>query len=81
MAVVTPIPTPPTVAGVSEDVSGTSSAGSGAISGAPVVIDVRDLGVRYSLRFTKKTTLRQSLAAMFRRDNKPTEFWALQEVN
>ena len=49
-------------------------------SGAPVVIDVRNLGVRYSLRFTKKTTLRQSLANLFRRDERPTEFWALRNV-
>jgi ABC-2 type transport system ATP-binding protein len=46
-----------------------------------LVIDVRDLGVKYSLRFTKKTTLRQSLAQMFRRDDRPTEFWALRDVS
>ena len=33
----------------------------------------RDLGVRYSLRFTRKTTLRQSLARMLRRDDRPTD--------
>ena len=48
---------------------------------APVVIDVRNLGVRYSLRFTKKTTLRQSFANMLRRDDRPTDFWALREVS
>jgi homopolymeric O-antigen transport system ATP-binding protein len=47
---------------------------------APVVIDVRDLGVRYSLRFTKKTTLRQSFVNLLRRDDRPTDFWALREV-
>ena len=46
----------------------------------PVVIDVRDLGVRYSLRFTKKTTLRQSFANLLRRDDRPTDFWALKGV-
>jgi ABC-2 type transport system ATP-binding protein len=46
----------------------------------PTVIDVRDLGVKYSLRFTKKTTLRESIAQMLRRDDRPTEFWALQNV-
>jgi ABC-2 type transport system ATP-binding protein len=49
-------------------------------SGAPVVIDVRDVGVRYSLRFTKKTTLRQSFVNLLRRDDRPTDFWALREV-
>ena len=44
------------------------------------VIDVRDLGVRYSLRFTKKTTLRQSFTNLFRRDDRPTDFWALENV-
>jgi ABC-type polysaccharide/polyol phosphate transport system ATPase subunit len=48
---------------------------------APVVIDVRNLGVKYSLRFTKKTTLRQSMANLFRRDGGPTEFWALRNVD
>jgi ABC-2 type transport system ATP-binding protein len=47
----------------------------------PTVIDVRDLGVKYSLRFTKKTTLRESIAQLFRRDDKPTEFWALRNVS
>ena len=46
----------------------------------PVVIDVRNIGVKYSLRFTKKTTLRQSIAQLLRRDDRPTEFWALQQV-
>ena len=47
---------------------------------APVAIDVRDLGVQYSLRFTKKTTLQRSFVNLFRRDNRPTEFWALRDV-
>ena len=46
-----------------------------------LVIDVRNLGVRYSLRFTRKTTLRQSLAQMVRREDRPTEFWALRDVS
>jgi ABC-2 type transport system ATP-binding protein len=45
-----------------------------------MVIDVRNLGVRYSLRFTRKTTLRESIAKMLKRDDKPTDFWALQHV-
>ena len=43
-------------------------------------IEVRDLGVRYSLRFTKKTTLRESFTNMFRRDEGPSHFWALRNV-
>jgi ABC-2 type transport system ATP-binding protein len=44
------------------------------------VIGVRGLGVKYSLRFTRKTTLRQSVANMLRRDDRPTDFWALRNV-
>ena len=47
---------------------------------SPLAIDATDLGVRYSLRFTKKTTLRQSLGQMFSRDvSEP--FWALRNVS
>jgi len=44
-------------------------------------IEVRDLGVRYSLRFTKKTTVRESFTNMFRRDEGPSHFWALRNVS
>lgn len=43
-------------------------------------IDANGLGVRYSLRFTKKTTLRQSLGQMFSRDL-AEPFWALRDVS
>jgi ABC-type polysaccharide/polyol phosphate transport system ATPase subunit len=43
-------------------------------------IEVRDLGVRYSLRFTRKTTVRESFTNMFRRTEGPSEFWALRNV-
>ena len=47
---------------------------------APVAIDVRNLGVRYSLRFTRKTTFQRSFINLFRRE--PADaFWALREVN
>lgn len=47
---------------------------------SPLAIDALDLGVRYSLRFTKKTTLRQSLGQIFTREE--TEpFWALRNVS
>ena len=46
---------------------------------APVAIDVRGLGVQYSLRFTRKTTLHRSFINLFRRE--PADaFWALRDV-
>jgi ABC-2 type transport system ATP-binding protein len=44
-------------------------------------IDVHDLGVRYNLRFTRKTTFRQSFSGLLRRGEGAKEFWALQDVN
>ncbi len=45
-------------------------------------IDVRGLGIRYNLRFTKKTTLRQSFAHLARRgEPREREFWALRDVS
>ena len=44
-------------------------------------ISVKDVGVRYSLRFTRKTTLRQSLTQRFRSDNGESHFWALRDVS
>src|SRR5262245_6076917 len=51
------------------------------VPSGPVVIDVRGLGVKYSLRFTRKTTLRETLMQYLRRTDKPTDFWALQDVS
>jgi len=47
---------------------------------SPHAIDAMDLGVRYSLRFTKKTTIRQSLGQMFTRET-AEPFWALRNVS
>ena len=47
---------------------------------ADFAIDVVDLGVRYSLKFTRKTTVRQSFTQLLRRNDGPTHFWALREV-
>ena len=47
---------------------------------SPHAIDAMDIGVRYSLRFTKKTTLRQSLGQMLSRDT-AEPFWALRNVS
>jgi ABC-type polysaccharide/polyol phosphate transport system ATPase subunit len=49
--------------------------------GPEYAIDVADLGVRYSLRFTKKTTLRQSFIKLANRDKGPRDFWALRDVS
>ena len=43
-------------------------------------IAVDDLGVRYNLRFTRKSTLRQSFANIVTR-KPPERFWALRHVN
>lgn len=47
---------------------------------APWAINVRDLGVEYSLRFTKKTTVRQSFANLLRPGSGEKAFWALRDV-
>ena len=47
---------------------------------AEYAIDVQGLGVRYNLRLTRKTTLRQSLATIARRGEGERTFWALQDV-
>jgi ABC-2 type transport system ATP-binding protein len=44
-------------------------------------IDAHGLGVRYNLRFTRKTTVRQSFAQMAKRRTGPTHFWALRDVS
>jgi ABC-2 type transport system ATP-binding protein len=46
----------------------------------PLAIRAADVGVRYSLRFTKKTTIRQSMGQILSRE--PMEsFWALRDVS
>lgn len=47
----------------------------------PSVITVRDLGIRYSLRLTKKNTLRSTFINMFRKKDGPRDFWALRNVD
>ncbi len=48
---------------------------------SPRAIEVTNLGIKYSLRFTKKTTLRGTLGKMARREGGETEFWALRDVS
>jgi ABC-type polysaccharide/polyol phosphate transport system ATPase subunit len=61
-----------------------SSATSGAIDPAgsgDLAVDVRDLGIRYDLRLTRRTTLKSSLASVFGSGRAaPTHFWALRHV-
>jgi ABC-type polysaccharide/polyol phosphate transport system ATPase subunit len=59
----------------------TAAAEPDARAGDPA-IDVRNLGIRYNLRLTRKTTLKSSLPSFFRRgDDTPRHFWALRHVN
>jgi ABC-2 type transport system ATP-binding protein len=44
-------------------------------------IDVRDLGVRYNLRFTRKNTLFRTFTSLARRDGGERHFWALRDVS
>ena len=45
-------------------------------------VEIRDLGIRYDLRLTKRTTLKGSLAGMLRRSDGPeNHFWALRHLN
>jgi ABC-type polysaccharide/polyol phosphate transport system ATPase subunit len=46
-----------------------------------VAIDVHDLGVRYSLRFTRKTTIRESFTRALRRESGERSFWALRHLD
>ncbi len=43
-------------------------------------IDCVDLGIRYNLRLTRKTTVRESFRNAARRSAGPTHFWALRNV-
>jgi len=47
---------------------------------APWAIDVQGVGVEYNLRFTQKTTLRQTFTNMFGGEG-PAKFWALRDVS
>jgi ABC-type polysaccharide/polyol phosphate transport system ATPase subunit len=52
--------------------------------GAPALpaVEIRDLGIRYDLRLTKRTTLKGSLAGMLRRGGgRDNHFWALRHLS
>jgi ABC-type polysaccharide/polyol phosphate transport system ATPase subunit len=49
---------------------------------AETAVEISDLGIRYDLRLTKRTTLKGSLAGMFRRnEGMENHFWALRHFN
>lgn len=47
----------------------------------PVAIDARDLGVRFNLRFTRRTKMRTTFTNLFRQRSGESSFWALREVS
>ena len=49
--------------------------------GGPIAIDARDLGVRYSLRFTRKTRMRTTFTNLLRPRSGESAFWALREAS
>jgi ABC-type polysaccharide/polyol phosphate transport system ATPase subunit len=51
-------------------------------STSALAVEITDLGIRYDLRLTKRTTLKGSLAGMLRRgDGRENHFWALRHIN
>jgi ABC-2 type transport system ATP-binding protein len=55
---------------------------SASASTAQPAVQLRDLGIRYDLRLTKRTTLKGSLAGMFRHnEGRENHFWALRHLN
>jgi ABC-type polysaccharide/polyol phosphate transport system ATPase subunit len=55
---------------------------SASTSTAQPAVQLRDLGIRYDLRLTKRTTLKGSLAGMFRHnEGRENHFWALRHLN
>jgi ABC-2 type transport system ATP-binding protein len=52
-----------------------------AASTSDLAMQVRNLGVQYNLRFTKKTRVRTTFQNMLGRGRNETHFWALQNVS
>ena len=46
-----------------------------------VALDVDNLGVKYSLQFTKKTTMRTTFSRLTKRSKGDKSFWALKDVS
>lgn len=49
--------------------------------GLEPAIEARELGVKYSLRFTRKTTIHRTFTNLLRRPDGPRDFWALRDVS
>ncbi len=61
--------------------SPSSSMGAVASTALPAV-EVVDLGVRYNLSLTRRTTLKETLAGLIRKNgSRPTHFWALRHLS
>ena len=69
---------------VAPDVEPTPEAAAPAIAkrraDAGPAIEVKDLGIRYNLRLTRRNTLKQSLVGMLRHEGVETEFWAIRNI-
>ena len=48
--------------------------------GDTVALDVNELSIKYSLQFTKKTTMRSTFARLTQRNKGERSFWALKDV-
>ncbi|MBA3796384.1 MAG: ABC transporter ATP-binding protein [Chloroflexi bacterium] len=55
--------------------------GDGPSAARDYAIETRDLGVRYSLRFTKKTSIRRSFARLLHPERGERSFWALRDLS
>jgi ABC-type polysaccharide/polyol phosphate transport system ATPase subunit len=52
------------------------------VPGGEQAVEVNDLGIRYDLRLTKRTTIKGSVAGMLRRDRgADTSFWAIRNLS
>jgi len=86
--------TPPVSAALHDGRSGPAASEGPPTPGAPIhdglvaaaprerlAIEVERLGVQYSLRLTRKATIRQRFVSLLRRRTGPRRFWALRELS
>jgi homopolymeric O-antigen transport system ATP-binding protein len=71
---------PPSNAGDPGEERAVARAASAVTSSGVPALAVRDLGVQYNLRFTKKTTLRASFTNLLNREHGDRRFWALRNA-
>jgi homopolymeric O-antigen transport system ATP-binding protein len=48
---------------------------------SPHAVVAEGVGVRYNLKFTRRTTVRNSFLNLFKRSEGPSDFWALRDVS